>query len=411
MDELEAQGILDNTLIFYIGSDNGASAEGQLGTISELLAQNLMDTPVQEQIEILERDYGGIEALGGPLLDNMYHHGWAWAGDTPFKSTKLVAAHFGGTRTPLVITWPERINPDATPREQFHHVNDVAATIYDILDIDPPFAVDGFEQDPLDGVSMAYSFDDAAADGRKEVQYFEIYGSRGVYQGGWFACTFGPREPWNRTGADLSKWNPDEDVWELYDLREDFSQANDLAEAMPQKLQAMKDLFTMQATENKVFPLGASFYTSALHPDEIRASTLKEWTFFPGQRRIPESMAPKFMSGFSSLATIDADVPENASGVLYCVGGIAGGFTVYMDEGDLCAEYNAIAISRSKVCSNGAIPTGKVRIEVELLFDEKTPQAPATLTFRVDGNQVGQGRIERSVPAGFTASETFDIRH
>ena len=409
IDELEAQGILDNTLIFYIGSDNGASAEGQAGTISELLAQNLIDVAVDEQIAVMERDYGGIDALGGPLLDNMYHHSWAWAGDTPFKSTKLVAAHFGGTRTPLVVSWPERIRADSTPRPQFHHVNDIAPTIYDLLDIEPPFAVDGFEQDPLDGVSMAYSFDEAAAPPQKEVQYFDIYGSRGIYQDGWFAAAFGPRQPWNRTGADIANWNPDEDIWELYNLKEDFSQANDLAEEMPQKLQAMKDLFTMQATENKVFPIGGAFYTSVLHPEQIRASTLTEWTLYPGQRRIPESMAPKFVSGFSSLATIDVELPASASGVLFCVGGIGGGFTVYVDDGYLCAEYNTIAVYRYKVRGAEPLAAGKAQIEVELSFDERKPHSPATLTLRVDGKQVGEGRIEVSVPAGFTASETFDV--
>ena len=409
VDELEALGILDNTLIFYIGSDNGASAEGQAGTISELLAQNLMATTVDEQLEVLARDYGGLSALGSELLDSMYHHGWAWAGDTPFKSTKLVAAHFGGTRTPMVVSWPKRIKPDATPRSQFHHVNDLAATVYDILGIDPPFAVDGFEQDPQDGVSMAYSFDDPQAAGQKKVQYFDIYASRGVYQDGWFACAFGPREPWNRTGAKIKSWNPDEDVWELYNLDEDYSQANDLAEKLPAKLQALKDTFTMQATENKVFPIGGAFYTSALHPEEIRGSTLTAWTLFPGQTRIPESMAPKFVSGFSSRAVIEADVPAGAEGVLYCVGGLAGGFTVFMDHGELRAEYNTLGVYRYKARSDGPIPTGKVKIEVELLFEEKKPQAPAAIVLRVNGKQVGEGRVERSVPAGFTASETFDV--
>ena len=409
VDELEALGILDNTLIFYIGSDNGASAEGQAGTISELLAQNLMATTVDEQLEVLARDYGGLSALGSELLDSMYHHGWAWAGDTPFKSTKLVAAHFGGTRTPMVVSWPKRIKPDATPRSQFHHINDLAATVYDILGIDPPFAVDGVEQDPQDGVSMAYSFDDPQAAGQKKVQYFDIYASRGVYQDGWFACAFGPREPWNRTGAKIKSWNPDEDVWELYNLDEDYSQANDLAEKLPAKLQALKDTFTMQATENKVFPIGGAFYTSALHPEEIRGSTLTAWTLFPGQTWIPESMAPKFVSGFSSRAVIEADVPAGAEGVLYCVGGLAGGFTVFMDHGELCAEYNTLGVYRYKARSDGPIPTGEVKIEVELLFEEKKPQAPAAIVLRVNGKQVGEGRVERSVPAGFTASETFDV--
>ncbi|MEX1280065.1 MAG: arylsulfatase, partial [Acidimicrobiia bacterium] len=196
VDELERQGLLENTLIFYIFSDNGASAEGMNGTIAELLAQNGIVTSVEEQLEVLDRDYGGLEALGTPLVDSMYHHGWAWAGDTPFKSTKLVAAHFGGTRTPLVVHWPRGIPADPTPRSQFHHVNDVAATIYDVLGIDPPRRVDGVEQDPLDGVSMAPTFSDATAPTGKRTQYFEVMGSRGVYHDGWFAGAFGPRAPW-----------------------------------------------------------------------------------------------------------------------------------------------------------------------------------------------------------------------
>ena len=198
-------------------------------------------------------------------------------------------------------------------------------------------------------------------------------------------------------------------MWELYNLDEDYSQANDLAEQMPAKLQAMKDTFTMQATENKVFPIGGAFYTSALHPEEIRSSTLTEWTFFPGQTRIPESMAPKFVSGFSSLATIDADVPEGASGVLYCLGGMSGGFTVYFDTGELCAEYNTLGVYRYKARSAGPVPNGKVRIEVEMASRRRNRRRRPPSSCASTGTQVGRGRVERSVPAGFSASETFDI--
>jgi arylsulfatase A-like enzyme len=408
VDELQRQGLLDNTLIIYINSDNGASAEGMNGTISELLAQNLMVSTIDQHLEVLQRDYGGLDALGGPLLDSMYHHGWAWAGDTPYKSTKLVAAHFGGTRTPCVISWPQRIKADETPRSQFHHVIDIVPTIYELLGITPPVLHDGVAQDSLDGVSMAYTFDSAGAEGQKSIQYFEILGSRGVYQDGWFACAFGPRRPWAAGVVDLMNWNPDDDVWELYNLKEDFSQAHDLAEKMPRKLQAMKDLFTMEATRNKVFPVGGAFYL-ALHPEEARASTLKEWTFFEGQKRIPESMAPKFLSGFSTLATIEAQVPKNAEGVLFCVGGISAGYTIFMDKGYLHAEYNALTLNRYRIRSDAPIPTGKVTIEVETKFDGPQREAPATVTFRVNGKPVGRGRIGRSVPAAFTASETFDI--
>lgn len=408
IDELEAQGLLDNTLVIYINGDNGASAEGMNGTISELLAQNAMVSTIDEHIEALDRNYGGLEALGGPKLDSMYHHGWAWALDTPYKSTKLVAAHFGGTRNACVMSWPKGIKANKKPRDQFHHVVDIVPTIYDILGITPPTLYNGVKQDVFDGVTMAYTFNDTNATEKKPPQYFEIMGSRGIYQDGWFACAFGPRTPWVAKAIDLANWNPEDDVWELYNLKEDFSQANDLAEEMPKKLKAMKDLFLIEATKNKVLPVGGGLYT-LLHPDQLRSSTLKEWHYFEGQKRIPESMAPKFTSGFSSLSTIEANIPENAEGVLYCVGGISAGFTVYMDKGYLHAEYNAMTLYRYKVKSDKPIPTGKVKIEVEVKYDEKKPHAPATVTFRANGKQVGQGRIEHSVPAGFTASETFDI--
>jgi len=407
--ELENLGIRDNTLILYIHSDNGASAEGMNGSISELLAQNGIVSTIDQHIEVLERDYGGLGALGGPLLDPMYHHGWAWAGDTPFQSTKLVAGHFGGTRTPLVISWPRRIKPDRTPRAQFHHVNDIAPTIYEILGITPPHTFNGAEQMPLDGVSMVYTFDDAKAKGRKTTQYFDIVSSRGIYHDGWFGAVPGPRKPWVPGLQGVLQWNPDEDTWELYDLNEDFTQANDLAAKMPEKLRQMQDIFTMEATKNKVFPIGGGVYIPVFAPQEMKASNLTEWTFFEGHTRIPESMAPKFASGFSTHAVIEAELPEKASGVLYCVGGISAGFTVYMDEGILKAEYNALTLDRFKIASDAPLPKGKAKIEVEVKFDKMERESPATVTFKVNETEVGQGRIGRSVPATFTASETFDV--
>lgn len=409
IDELDNLGIRDNTLVIYINGDNGSSAEGIKGSISELLAQNSMPTTVDQQLEVLNNEYGGLEALGGPLLEPMYHHGWAWAGSTPFKDTKLIAAHFGGTRNPMVISWPAKIKPDTTIRSQFTHVNDVAVTIYDLLGITPPDFYNGVAQEPLDGVSFLYTFDDALAKNRKTTQYFEVMGSRGIYKDGWFAGTFGPRIPWNPAGSKLAGWNPNDDVWELYDLTKDFSQAHDLAKENPVKLQEMKDAFIVEAAQNKVFPVGGSLYVVAYHPDEMKSSPLTEWNMYEGMQRIPESQAPKFMSGFSSHSTIEADIPENASGVIYAVGGLSAGFTVYMEEGVLRVEYNAMTMNRYKASSKGKIPTGKVKIEVIVKAQEKKPMAPSLITLKVNDVVVGEVMAETTVPAIFTASESFDV--
>ena len=409
IDELENLGVKDNTLVIYINGDNGSSAEGMEGSISELLSQNSMPSTIDQHIKVLNEEYGGIDALGGPLLEPMYHHGWAWAGSTPFKNTKLIASHFGGTRNPMVISWPAKIKPDSKMRSQFLHVNDVATTIYDILDITPPDFYEGVAQEPMDGVSFADTFANADVKVEKTTQYFEVMGSRGIYKDGWFAGTFGPRVPWSPKDSHLAGWDPNKDVWELYNLTEDFSQANDLAKKNPEKLQAMKEAFLIEATKNKVFPIGGSLYAIAYHPEEIKASTLTEWNLYEGMTRIPEAMAPKFQSGFSTHSIIEADIPENANGVIYAVGGLSAGFTVYMEDGVLKAEYNAMTLNRYKVSSKEKIPTGKVKIEVIVKAQEQKPLAPSLITVKVNGKVVGEVMAERTVPAVFTASESFDV--
>ena len=197
IDELERLGIRDNTLIFYVLSDNGSSAEGQNGTISELLAQNGIPSEVKDHIRALN-ELGGLDVLGTNKADNMYHAGWAWAGSTPYQATKVVASHFGGTRTPMAVSWPKAIKPDAATRTQFHFVNDIVPTIYDVVGIKAPKRVDGVPQEPIDGISMKYTFSDANAPGRKKSQYFEVMGSRAIYHEGWIASVFGPRIPGSR---------------------------------------------------------------------------------------------------------------------------------------------------------------------------------------------------------------------
>jgi len=303
--------------------------------------------------------------------------------------------------------WAE--HHDGKIRSQFHHVNDIAATLYDILGITPPLRYNGVIQQPLDGTSMVYTFDHPEAHTTKRTQYFEILGSRGIYHDGWFAGTFGPRAPWSTDMSGVINWQPEKDEWVLYNLDQDYTQSKNVAQENPKKLEELKALFDREATENHVYPIGASMYTVFFNPKELPSSTLSEWSFYEGQVRIPEAMAPKFTSGRSTLAVIDAELPDNAEGVLFALGGISSGFTVYMDKGFLKAEYNAMTLNRYKVASASALPVGKVQIEVETRYDTKERLAPATMILRVDGKEVGRGRIERSVPAVHTASETFDV--
>lgn len=408
IDELERLGYGDNTLIVYVWGDNGSSAEGQNGTISELLAQNGIPSKVQQHIDAMNA-LGGLDVLGSPKADNMYHAGWAWAGSAPYQATKLVASHFGGTRNPMSVRWPAKIKPDATPRAQFHHINDIVPTIYDLVGITPPMVVNGIPQDPFDGISMAYTFDDPKAKGRKATQYFEIMGSRAIYHEGWIASAFGPRTPWlPGTPPGIREWTPDKDKWELYNLEEDWSQANDLAAKMPDKLNDMKLMFLVEATKNKVLPIGGGLWVPAIHP-EMRISTpYKEWTFAGSMIRMPEFTAPA-LGNKNNLVSVDADIPANANGVLYALGAFSGGLTTYVLNGKLCYEYNLFEIQRTKFCSQQNLPTGKVRIEVETAYAEAKPAGPLNVALKVNGTVVAKGLVPISAPLLFTANDCLDI--
>ena len=229
-------------------------------------------------------------------------------GARPSRHTKLVASHFGGTRNPMAISWPNRIKPDPTPRSQFHHVNDIVPTIYEVLGITPPKVVDGFEQDPIDGVSLAYTFADPKAAGRKQVQYFDNNGSRGIYQDGWYACTFGPLTPWLTVSPGLATWDANKDVWELYNLSADFSQAEDLAAKEPERLAAMQALFLEQAEANKAFPIGAGIWLR-IHPEDRIKTPYTSWQFDSATTRMPEFTAPG-LGRESTHVTIDAELPR-----------------------------------------------------------------------------------------------------
>ncbi|WP_295438827.1 arylsulfatase [uncultured Thiodictyon sp.] len=404
IDELERLGLRDNTIVFYVFGDNGASAEGQQGSISELLAQNQIPNTIAQQLAALDQ-LGGLDALGGPKVDNIYHAGWAWAGDTPFQYTKLIASHFGGTRNPLAVSWPARIQPDRTPRPQFHHVNDIVPTIYDLLQIVPPRVVAGFTQDPIDGTSMVYTFADPQAPGRKLTQYFDNNGSRGLYQDGWFACTFGPLTPWLTLSPGLATWDANQDRWELYNLKTDFSQAANLAAQEPERLGEMKALFLEQARENKVFPIGAGIWLR-LHPEDRITTPYTSWQFDATTTRMPEFTAPG-LGRESNQVSIEAVLGPNATGVLYALGGASGGLTLYMDQGHLVYEYNMMIIERYTARSAQKLLAGRHRIDVDTTIAK--PGAPAEVVLSVDGREVGRTTVKRTVPAAFTASETFDV--
>jgi hypothetical protein len=273
--------------------------------------------------------------------------------------------------------------------------------------INPPKVVDGFTQDPIDGVSMAYTFDDGNAPSHKHTQYFDNNGSRGIYQDGWFASAFGPLVPWDTAGsaAKLKDWDSAKDVWELYDLSKDFSQADNLADKEPKRLASMKQLFLKEAEKNKAFPIGAGMWLR-IHPEDRIKTPYTSWRFDQTTTRMPEFAAPG-LGRESSHVTIDAQLGANASGVLYALGGASGGLTLFLDDGRLAYEYNMMIIERYTARSKDRLPAGKHRIEVDTTIAR--PGAAAAVVLKVDGEDVATLDVKRTVPAAFTASETLDV--
>jgi arylsulfatase len=428
VNALERLHLRNNTLILYIFSDNGASSEGMQGSINDMVGLNGIVTTPEQHMKALNTIYGGLNALGGPKLEEHYHAAWAWAGESPFVGTKLVAGYFGGTRAPLALSWPRRITHDRTIRNQFHHVNDIAPTIYDILDITPPPVIGGVRQDPLDGVSMAYSFADAQAPTRKKRQYFEIMGSRAEYSDGWVASVFGPRKPWVADQSSLftwagklamllhqpwigdtigwMNWNPEKDQWALYDLKTDFSEAHDLAATNHAKLEELKKKFDEDAEANHVNPLGASF-DRMFHP-RMHTANVTDWHFSGQFSRMPEPAMPNIKSQNHRI-TLDVDVPGHPSGVLFSLGGVGGGITLYVKDGVLIYEYNWFALTRTKIRSSGKLPPGHDIVEVEMHMSPFRWAGPATVTLRVNGRDVGKGEIPKTAPFAFSATGTFDV--
>ncbi|UOQ57833.1 arylsulfatase [Leucobacter allii] len=408
IDEIERLGHGANTLILYIWGDNGSSGEGQNGTISELLAQNGIPSTTSQHIEALH-ELGGLDALGSVKVDNLYHAGWAWAGSTPYKGMKLLASHLGGTRNPMAVRWPQEIVPDTTPRPQFVHCTDLVPTIYDLLGITPPRVVNGVHQDPIDGSSFAEMLTNPEAEETHKTQYFEIMGSRAIYHDGWMASAFGPRAPWvPGVPAGITEWTPDHDTWELYHLAEDWTQAHDLAERYPEKLLQMKEMFAIEAAKNSVFPVGGALWVPIYHPEDMISTPYRSWNFTGDLRRMPEPIAPRL--GFrANRVTINAAIPENASGVLYALGGVGGGLTCYLDDGYLCYEYNLFIIDRTKIRTTARLGAGNAEIVVETQPVSTAPGGPLTVTLTVNGAEVASDTVPVSAPGLFSANDCLDI--
>lgn len=426
VDELERLGLRENTLIFYVFSDNGASSEGMQGSINDLVGLNGITVPPQKSIQALNTMYGGLNALGGPLLSSHYSAAWAWGGMTPLVGTKLMAGYFGGTRVPMAISWPAKIRPDKAIRTQFHHVNDIAPTIYEVVGLTPPAAVNGITQLPVDGVSMAYTFGDAAAKPRKTRQYFEIMGSRAEYSDHWVASVAGPRKPWVADQSSLlswsgklsfllhspwigntfgwMKWNPEDDEWALFDLNKDFSQSTDVARRNPEKLQALKQQFDRDAQDNNVLPIGASF----IRVFDRKQTDQTEWHFGADYARQPEIAAPNIKSR-DNVVMVDADFPEKANGVLFKLGNTSAGITLFVKDGYLIYEYNGYSLDRTIVRSPARVPAGRATVSVALSMTSHLPRSPADVSLRINRQEVATGRVPITAPIAFTATGTLDV--
>ncbi|MFZ3354558.1 MAG: arylsulfatase [Xanthobacteraceae bacterium] len=404
IDALKDLEILDDTLIFVIIGDNGASAEGSLqGCFNELAP--LTGFPQLETPEFLAER---LEKLGGVEAYNHYAVGWAHAMDTPYQWTKQVASHFGGTRNGLIVHWPKGIKAKGEIRSQFHHVIDVAPTILEVAGLPEPVFVNGVQQRPIEGVSMAYSFDDARAAERRETQYFEMAGNRGIYHKGWTAVTR-HRTPWLTGGVKLAAF--DDDVWELYDTNTDWSQSKDLAKANPQKLHKLQRLWLIEAVKYNVLPLDDRFAERA-NPDIAGRPQLIKGSrqlLFGGMGRLTESSIINYKNK-SHAVTADVVVPPSgAEGVIIAVGGIIGGWSLYATGGKLRYHYNFYGVNRYTVESASTVPPGPHQVRMEFKYDGGGLAKGGMVVLFLDGTKVGEGRVDKTEPMVFSADETCDV--
>jgi arylsulfatase A-like enzyme len=402
IDTLEDLGILDDTLMYYIIGDNGASAEGTVnGTFNETFLFNGVP-----QLETPEFMAARIDKFGGPEAYNHYAVGWAHAMDTPYQWTKQVASHWGGTRNGAIVHWPGVIKAKGEIRPHFHHVIDIAPTILEVAGLPEPTMVHGVQQHPMEGVSMAYSFDVGTVRDRHETQYFEMFVNRGIYHKGWTAVTR-HSTPWDPT-TKLPAY--DDDVWELYGP-DDWSQARDLAAAQPNKLRELQRVFLIEAVKHNVLPLDdrrVERFNADLagRPQLIKGN---RQLLFGGMGRLSENSIV-VLKNKSHAITAQLEVPnDGAKGVIMAQGGAFGGWSLYVKDGKPAYCYNWFALERFKIYGDTPIPPGEHQVRMEFAYDGGGVGKGGDVTLYLDGKQVGSGRVKGTHSMLFSADETADV--
>jgi arylsulfatase A-like enzyme len=401
IDAVEDLGILDDTLVILISGDNGASAEGTInGSFNELLMFNgaaALETP-----EFLEAH---IDQFGTPAAYNHYAVGWAHAMDAPYQWTKQVASHWGGTRNGTIIRWPSRIKAKGEIRNQFHHVIDVAPTVLEAAGLPEPTFVNGVQQVPYEGVSLAYTFDAADAPDRHETQYFEMFVNRGIYHKGWTAVTR-HSTPW--VIAPMPEF--DDDVWELY-APDDWTQAHDLAKEQPERLHHLQRLFLIEAARHNVLPLDdrrIERFNSDLagRPALVHGD---RQLLFGGMGRLSENSV-LVTKNKSHSVTAQVTVPDGgADGVIIAQGGAFGGWTLYAKDGKPAYCYNLLGLRRYKIYGETDIPAGDHQVRMEFTYDGGGLGKGGNAVLFLDGAKVAEGRLDGTVPLVFSGDETTDL--
>jgi arylsulfatase len=392
----------DNTVFIYIAGDNGSSAEGGLeGTLNENLFFNGIADQWQNELKV-------IDEIGGPKHFNHFPSSWAHAMDTPLQWTKQVASHFGGTRNPMIVSWPARIKDKGGLRNQFLHIIDVVPTLYELIGITPPTELNGIEQKPLDGISFEFTFDDAKAKSRRVTQYFEMGCNRGIYHDGWMASALS-FPPWQ---ANRGSFDPDKQKWELYNIEEDFSQANDLAQANPEKLRQLQDLWWVEAAKYQVLPLdwrGVERFNGELmgRPSLIAGRTKLE--YFPGMVGLPDGSSPPMLNK-SWRITADIELPDGSgNGMIVTHGGVEGGYGLYLRDGKPTFVYNFLGVERTTFAAKDPLPKGRTQLVVNFAYDGGGIAKGGTISMTANGAKVAGGRLERTIPNQFTLGEGLDI--